>query len=205
MYLRVPLKQTDIRELTSANYEEVRSTINTGDLLFCSGSKVISRAIQAITGSPYSHVALVIRMLSIDRLLLLEAAWPYGVRVVPLSSYLKDWNGSGRPYPGYLLIARHAEMRVKEETLSLFLSAMVDILGHPYSLRRFVRLGLREIAAIVGLRFNRLKLKKSTICSEYIYHAYSRLGIHIPWNLKGTILPLDIAAHRDVSLVCRIL
>lgn len=203
--LSVPLKQAGIRELASENYDAVRATVNTGDLLFCSGTNLISRIIQRVSGSPYSHVALVVRMRSIDRLLLLEAEWPYGVRVVPLSSYLKDWNGSGKPYPGHLLIARHARLEHREEEISsIFLSELVDILGHPYSLRRLLRLGLREIAELAGLRFSKLRANKSTVCSEYVVHAYSRLGIQIPWNHKGTILPLDIAAHRDVSLVCRI-
>lgn len=82
--------------------------ICTGDLLLCSGAEPVSRIIQAATRSPYSHVALVVRMLSIDRILLLEVEWPYGVRGVALSSYFKDWNGSGKAYSGHLLVARHA-------------------------------------------------------------------------------------------------
>jgi hypothetical protein len=192
--------------MASTPYEEARDLIHTGDLLFCSGAKPLSRLIQTATRSPYSHVALVVRMLSIDRLLLLEAEWPYGVRVVSLSSYFKDWNGCGKPYSGNLLVARHAALDGEnEEAMALFLSELVDILGNPYSLRRALRIGLRELAALVGLRFRELRLKKATVCSEYIHHAYSRLGINLPWNPKGYILPMDIASHCDISLVCRIL
>jgi len=204
--LVLPQSLTDIQSMACTSYEEARDIIRTGDLLFCSGGKPVSRLIQTTTRSPYSHVALVVRMLSIDRLLLLEAEWPYGVRVVPLSSYFKDWNGCGKPYHGNLLIARHTALDSdNEDAMVLFLSELVDILGRPYSLRRALRIGLREVAALAGLRFRELRLKKATVCSEYIYHAYSRLGIHMPWNPKGYILPMDIAAHQDISLVCRIL
>jgi len=202
----VPQNLTDIQGMPSVPYDDARDSIRTGDLLFCSGAKPVSRLIQSATRSPYSHVALVVRMLSIDRLLLLEAEWPYGVRVVPLSSYLKDWNGCGKPYSGNLLVARHAALDGNNaDAMALFLSELVDVLGRPYSLRRALRIGLREIAALAGLRFRELRLKKATVCSEYIYHAYSRLGIDIPWNPKGYILPMDIAAHQDISMVCRIL
>lgn len=202
----VPLDRAGILDAAVTPYADARGLLRTGDLLFCSGSKPLSRIIQTATRSPYSHVALVVRMLAIDRLLLLEAEWPYGVRVVPLSSYVKDWNGCGMRYPGHLLVARHRALNGDDETaLPMFLSELVDNLGRRYSLRRALRIGLREIVALAGLRFRELRLKKATVCSEYIYHAYSRLGIHLPWNRKGYILPMDIARQPDISLVCRVL
>lgn len=202
----VPIDLAGIRRTAVTPYADARGIIRTGDLLFCSGTKPLSRIIQTATRGPYSHVALAVRMLAINRLLLLEAEWPYGVRVVPLSSYVKDWNGCGTHYPGHLLVARHVALDADGETaLPMFLSELVDHLGRRYSLRRALRIGLREIVALAGLRFRELRMKKATVCSEYIYHAYSRLGIHIPWNHKGYILPTDIARHPDISLVCRIL
>ncbi|MBK9162160.1 MAG: hypothetical protein IPM27_11545 [Nitrosomonadales bacterium] len=53
------------------DYHDIRDELRNGDLLFCSGNKPVSRAVQAVTNSPYSHVALVVRMLSVDRILLL--------------------------------------------------------------------------------------------------------------------------------------
>ncbi len=202
----VPLNSADIRGSASTTYADAGRLLRTGDLLLCSGAEPISRIIQTATRSPFSHVALVVRMLTVDRVLLLEAEWPYGVRAVPMSSYFTDWNGSGKPYPGHLLVARHEQLvNSKEEISSMFLSELVDNLGRRYSLRRLLRIGLREVAALVGLRFCELRLQKATMCSEYICHAYSRPGINFSLNHKGYILPQDIAAHQDISLVCRIL
>jgi hypothetical protein len=123
-----------------------------------------------------------------------------------MSSYLDNWNGNGKAYTGHLLVARHAAVNLDDdEVLPLFLSELVDALGRPYSLRRLFRIGLREVAALIGLRFRQLKMKKATVCSEYVHHALSRLGIDIPCNHKGYILPHDIAAHHEIKLVCRIL
>lgn len=202
----MPLSLPAIQSITSTPYESVRSEVRTGDLILCSGAEPLSRIIQAATRSPYSHVAMVVRMLSIDRVLLLEAEWPYGVRAVPMSSYLRDWNGSGKAYPGHLLVARHAALdRGGENVSDMFLSELVDNLGRRYSLKRALRMGLREVVALAGLRFRQLQMQKATVCSEYIFHTYSRLGLHLPCNSKGYILPMDIATHEEISLVCRIL
>ncbi|OGS93153.1 MAG: hypothetical protein A2061_04385 [Gallionellales bacterium GWA2_59_43] len=202
----IPQNLAEIAALPVADYRDIRAELRTGDLLFCIGAKPVSRAVQRITHSPYSHVALVVRMLSIDRILLLGAEWPYGVRVVSLSSYLSDWNGSGKPYPGHLVVGRHSGLDLKcDEVLKIFLSELIDVLGQRYSLRRVLRMGLRELAARIGLRFRRLRIKKATVCSEYVHHAMSRLGIKIRWNHKGYILPTDIAADPEVVLVCRLL
>jgi hypothetical protein len=151
-------------------------------------------------------VALVVRMLSIERLLLPEAKWPYGVDVVPLSSYFNDWNGSGGSYPGHLLVAPPSAVSIgTDQALSVFLSDMVDALGRFYNSRRLLRIGLREMASLAGLRFNKLRIRKETMCSEYVHHALGRLGIDIPWNHKGYIVPHDIAMHEEVKFLCRIL
>lgn len=202
----LPATFAGIRQIPLTPYAEARQHIRTGDLLFCSGAKPVSRMIQTATRSPYSHVALVVRMISIDRLLLLESEWPYGVRVVPLSSYFNDWNGGGGSYPGHLLVARHSAVSIdSDHALSVFLSELVDALGRPYNIRRLLRIGLREMAALAGLRFGKLRMRKETMCSEYVHHALGRLGIDIPWNHKGYILPHDIALHEEVKFLCRIL
>lgn len=144
-------------------------------------------------------------MLVIDRPLLLESKWRQGVWGVSLSRYVNDWNDSGRPYSGNLLIACHFALDdSSNDALTLFASKLVTILGRPYMLRNVLRMGLRELAVLIGVRFRRLQPKKTIVCSEYIFQAYTRRGIHIPWNAQGSILPSDIAAHPKVSLLCRL-
>jgi len=201
----VPQSFDEIRNLAITPYEEIRTSLNTGDLLMCSGKTLTSRIIQSTTKSPYSHVGVVVRMLSVDRMLLLESEWPYGVRAVPLSNYLQNWKWRGEPYPGYLIVIRHKHFTsLLGQSIAMLLSELVDIMGQPYNLRRLLRIGWRELIALVGLRFGDLQIKKATVCSEYVYHVYSRLGIHLSWNSNGYILPTDIAAQQEMSLICRL-
>src|SRR6266702_2625252 len=47
--------------MKQATYEEIRPLLQTGDAFFCSGSSAISKAIEFVTRSPWSHVAAVYR------------------------------------------------------------------------------------------------------------------------------------------------
>src|SRR4051812_34187308 len=95
------------KNTTASKYDKVRQDIKSGDLLLCSGSKPFSRAIQAATGSIWSHVAFILRLDSIERIMVLESVESIGVRTVPLSSYVRDYNGCGKGYAGDLAVARH--------------------------------------------------------------------------------------------------
>ena len=88
-------------------YSELRPRLESGDLLLCSGTGVFSRMIQAASESVWSHVAFVMRLDSIDRVMVLESVEPIGVRTVPLRKYVEDYDNRGNPYPGRLAVARH--------------------------------------------------------------------------------------------------
>lgn len=51
--------------------------------------------IQRATRSVWSHVAFVMRVDSIDRVMVLESREPIGVRTVPLRTYLADYDDEG--------------------------------------------------------------------------------------------------------------
>ena len=74
------------------DYDKFRHQIASGDLLLCSGSGMFSRMIQASTKSVWSHVGFVMRLDSIDRIMVLESVEPLGVRTVPLIKYLTDYD-----------------------------------------------------------------------------------------------------------------
>lgn len=80
------------------NYEQLRPQIKSGDILLCSGNSLISSLIQKATNSVWSHIAFVIRLDSIDRIMVLESVETIGVRTVPLSTYVNNYNGSGKGY-----------------------------------------------------------------------------------------------------------
>jgi Permuted papain-like amidase enzyme, YaeF/YiiX, C92 family len=104
--MATPIKKTDIKRLTIQPYETLRETLRTGDIVFCSGSYVFSGLIQKFTGSVWSHVGIIYRDDTLGRVFILESETGIGVRLVPLSKYLRDYHGRRRPYRGQIVIGR---------------------------------------------------------------------------------------------------
>src|SRR4051794_39918589 len=96
------LEREEVVAIPVEAYADVRARLRSGDLLFCSGNYLLSRAIRKSTRSPWSHVAVVLAIREIDRVLLLESVEDVGVRLAPVSSYLDDYAG-GQPYEGLLV------------------------------------------------------------------------------------------------------
>jgi cell wall-associated NlpC family hydrolase len=101
-----PLKKQEIAALPVRRYEEVRSELRSGDLAFCSGSYVFSKFIQGFTKSVWSHVGIIYRDENLGRVFILESETGIGVRLAPISKYLRDYHGRCRPYRGQMVVAR---------------------------------------------------------------------------------------------------
>ena len=86
-------------------YPDIRPQIESFDILLFSGEGFISRAIQLFTGSPWSHVALALRLDDFDQVLCYESttlstipdlttgAGVKGVQLVPLSQRIATYEG----------------------------------------------------------------------------------------------------------------
>lgn len=188
-------------------YDAIRPEVRTGDLILCSGSSVFSRLIRWATGSPWSHVAMAVRLEAIDQVIVMESVERIGVRAVALKSFLtRDSNGR-KPYPGRLLLARHAEWEAKATPDGL--KAMADFcaerMGAPFQPSEITKIGLRILAGALNIRVpGRLNPDDEFICSEYVAKAYERLGILFPWDGRGFIAPDDIAKAPPVQPIAQI-
>jgi hypothetical protein len=194
--------------LPPAAYAQVRPTLQSGDLLFCSGSFVFSRLIQRATGSPWSHVAIIMRLDAIDRLMVLESVESQGVRTVPLSSYLENYSASGGGYPGKIVVARHAGFAALADQAGLrrMSQVAVDRFGYPYDRDEIARIAARIVAGQLGwtAEDGDLAPDEEYICSEYVDLCYQALGLKVPQNNLGFIAPADFAADPAVTAVCQL-
>lgn len=191
------------------NYDDFRPQIRSGDLLLCSGSALFSRMIQRATRSVWSHVAFVMRVDSIDRVMVLESREPIGVRTVPLRTYLADYDDEvrGRPYPGGMVLARHRafkEAAPSDTSLRSLGRFAADLLGYPYDKDEIAKIAARIVAGF--LPFSKaekraLKHDREYICSEYVYECYKTLGIEIAHDRRGFVAPADFARASEVDLV----
>ena len=192
-------------ELIECDYTSIRQQIRSGDILLASGSSVFSQLIQHVTSSVWSHVAFILRLDAIDRIMVLESVESIGVRTVPLSSYIDDYNGTGKGYPGKLLIARHDQFSLA--TINTLSQAAVDLFGYPYAAEDIVRITSRIGMNSLGLAKDHplIQAHKAFICSEYVYECYKSVGITIDYNQEGFIAPADYAKSEHINPVCVVL
>ncbi|MBI5922819.1 MAG: hypothetical protein HY847_14395 [Betaproteobacteria bacterium] len=189
------------------HYDEAfRKGLLNGDVLICSGSGVFSSMIQQATDSVWSHVAFVLRLDSIDRIMLLESVEPIGVRTVRLSKYLEDYDNDGKAYPGGVAVIRNRNFSAKvgPQKLTQLAQYAVDQFGYPYDKDEIAKIAARILASRVP--FTKKQMKKIApdrefICSEYVARCYEQVGLDVQWNKLGFVAPADFAADVNFDLV----
>jgi len=191
------LESKDIKALPVPSYSELRAKLKSGDLLFTSGDYLVSKAIQKVTGSPWSHVGIVFRIDSIDRILLLESVEDMGVRFAPLSKYLLDYEDK-KPYKGRVVLARCED--VTANTVASLSTFGIDELTQPYDKGE-----IAKILARITLGIGKKEKDREYICSELVYECFSHAGREFAYNPKGFISPEDVWLDKKVSLIGRIL
>lgn len=192
-----PLESKDIKALPVLPYADLRTKLKSGDILFASGDYLVSRAIQKVTGSPWSHVGIVFRLDAIDRILLLESVEDMGVRFAPLSKYLDDYE-DGKPYRGRVALARCRDVDV--DTVAGISIFGIDQLTRPYDKDEIAR-----ILARIALGLGKQEKDREYICSELVFECFSHAGKEFAYNAKVFISPEDVWVDEQLSLVGRIL
>lgn len=184
----------------------LRGELKNGDVLICSGSGVFSAMIQRATGSIWSHVGFVLKLDTIDRVMLLESVEPIGVRTVRLSKYLVNYANNDKAYPGGLAVIRHKEFekKVGMKKLKKLAQYAVDQFGYPYDKDEIAKIAARIMASKVP--FTKKQMKKIApdnefICSEYVARCYEKVGLNVKWNKKGFVAPSDFAVDPNFELL----
>jgi len=182
--------------LPRRRYADVRSDLRSGDLLFCSGRYWISKAIRRFTDSPWSHVGILLWAERIGRLLVLESVEDMGVRLAPLSHYLKNYE-RGRPYRGVLAVARPRGL-TEEEVVTLARFG-ADLLLRPYDKDEIGR-----IVARIALGRGKRRRDKEYICSELVWECFHAAGWEFPYDRRGFISPENLWTDPRVEPLFRV-
>ena len=198
----IPVKQ--FPNLRPKTYEELRTEIKSGDLLLCQGSGIFSQMIQKVSNSVWSHVAFIMRLDEIDRIMVLESVEPIGVRTVPLSHYVRDYKNK-KGYPGKLLIARHDDFAgVTEKALNRMAAFAIDRFGYPYDKDEIAKIAARITLGLFGRKKGKASWDEEYICSEYAWECYRSVGIDVPYDDMGFIAPKHFAAAGKVKAVAAV-
>lgn len=198
---------TKFPNLPKKSYNIARSDIKSGDILLANGNYMFSKLIQKATDSCWSHVAFVMRLDEIDRVMVLESIEGKGVRTVPLSEYVSNFEGTGIGYNGRLAIARHSEFIVKNtpEKIKDLAQFAVDRFAYPYDEEEIGRITARIVGAKLGFKPKELVRNQEYICSEYVYECYRKIGIKIKQGNSGFIAPNDFSDDVNISLMFEII
>ncbi|MBB3111062.1 hypothetical protein FHS18_003130 [Paenibacillus phyllosphaerae] len=187
-----------------SRYEEVRGCIHNGDLLFCSGNYVISQLIRRISDYSFSHAAFV--MWIHERLMVLESVEDVGVRMVPLSSYIADYDNSGKPYNGDVYIGRHRVMNRQleqedstKDAKDRLMHRALDLMGKRYDTEDLSKIALRLTTGL-GKRDE----DDAYICSEYVAECFAQNNIAFG-SSGGFVLPKHIGEDPDVELLYKLI
>jgi hypothetical protein len=203
----MPVPDSALVDLPPLTYAELRAQVRTGDIAICSGTQLFSRAIRWATGSPWSHVALILRIEEFDRVFVLEAVERIGVRTLPLSRFVIEDSARNRPYPGDIVIARHNDFAARADGTGItrMVEYATDRLGAPFSAFEMVRIAGRLVAGRFGTSLPRmLDNDNEYICSEYVACCLRQVGIDVPWDHHGFIGPADFARDPAINPVARV-
>jgi cell wall-associated NlpC family hydrolase len=193
-----PIAKREIKRLPLQPYGSLREHLRSGDLVFCSGSYLFSGLIQRVTGSVWSHVGIVYRDDNLQRLFVLESETGVGVRLVPISKYLRDYHGRRRPYRGQIVVGR-VEPAPTEVQARQAISFGMDLLTKPYDNFEILR-----IAARIAFRVGRRTQDRKFICSELVDECYRAADVRFT-RRDNYISPHDIWRDPRVRLLARVL
>ncbi len=189
--------------LEKRNYQDIRGSLISGDLLFASGEYMFSKLIQKASSSCWSHVALVMRLNEMDRVMVFESVEGKGVRTIPLADYVNNFEGSSRGYQGRLAIGRHQHFASLATPSSLRAMAQfaVDRFGLPYDNEELARITARIASSALGFKSGEIAPGKDYICSEYVYECYKQIGLDVPFDRRGFIAPADFVEDPNIELL----
>ncbi len=192
------LSKKDLKELPIYPYEKIRDYLKTGHIFFSSGSYTFSGIIQRLTKSVWSHVAIIYKDEELNRVMVLEAEPYVGIRLIPLSKYMRDYKGKKRCYKGQIVIAK-LNFEMEKPKLNKAISFGLDELTRPYDNWEIMRIMTRII-----FRIGKREKNKNYICSELVRDAFARAGVIFQYN-DTYISPQEIWKDSRVELKYRIL
>jgi len=193
-----PITKKELKKLPIVPYDKVREYLKTGYVFFSSGSYAFSGVIQKLTKSVWSHVAIIYKDEELDRVLILEAEPNVGIRLIPLSKYLKDYKGTKKPYKGQIVLTK-LNFDLEKEKLGKAISFGLDELTRPYDNWEIIRIMTRIL-----LKIGKKERNRNYICSELVRDCFSKAGILFKMN-DTYISPQEIWKDARIEMKYRVL
>ncbi|WP_431808215.1 YiiX/YebB-like N1pC/P60 family cysteine hydrolase [Lysinibacillus sphaericus] len=182
-------------KITQISYEEATKKIENGDIFFCSGRYLVSELIKKASNSIFSHVGLLYHWN--NNIFVLESVEDDGVRAIPLSHYLYNYDNSNEKYNGEIYVARYEIFEksdfYKEKINTMFESA-IKLLNRNYD-----KAEIAKIVARIGLEVGKHQDNNEYICSEFVDACFKQIEIEFPRDQGGFIYPEHIAMDSNTQ------
>ena len=181
-------------------YAALREHVEAGDLLFYSGDDDISMLIREVTNSIWSHIGIIFKIENLDRLLLLESVETFGVRLIPLSRYIKgveELEDNDDKPEARLVVARHTQLT--EAHLKPLINFGMNQITRPYDLEE-----IRRIMQRIRTGEGKAVRDRAYMCSELVYECFASVGIEFNYHPLGFISPQDIWADENLVAIAEI-
>jgi hypothetical protein len=193
-----PITKDILKQMPIRQYKDIRNELKTGDIFFSSGSYLFSGIIQKLTKSTWSHVAVIYKDEELGRVLVLEAEPFYGIRLIPLSKYLTDYQGKRKPYKGEIALAK-LNVEVPKKKLNQGISFGLDELTRPYDNYEIIRIMIR-----IFFRITQRSKNRNYICSEFVRDILAKANVVMEYQ-DTYVSPDTIWQDKRVEMKYRIL
>jgi hypothetical protein len=194
----------EVLDAAAQELEALEPEVRDGDILLCSARDPFSGLIGWATKSPWTHVGFAWRWHGVGRLMALECVQHIGVHAVPMERFISQTSSGTQPYPGKIVLARHAAMEAGADLQSI-IHCGVDKMGDRFSPAEILKIAMRITLGRLARRTPApLRSKDEFICSEYVSRCFEAGGVRIPWDGLGFIAPADVAADPQVRAIARI-
>ena len=178
------------------DYLEVRDLLRDGDLVLFRGKGRLSKLIVKASKGEYSHVGMILWWGGLQgRLMVVEAHWPGGLRAVPLSWLLCEYEGNldlyrlkpeYRPRPDEI----HGDGRLCLRQGQLLREATY-LLGRKFAVYDLFRVGMRHM---FGWSWPKdTDGTRDLFCSEYISRVLNESGLDPSPEADLKTTPTDLA------------
>ncbi len=172
---KVPLAP---RPHAGQSYQDLREQMKTGDLLLFRGNRLLSGAIERLSDSPYSHVAILARWN--DRVVAFQADLR-GVEVLPASTMVCKYSGKVDWW------ALKPELRAASFEEDALFDTALTLLGTKYGYWRLLELGVRILLGRTLNPQDAHATPDSLFCSEFVSRCYR--------NASGNLLDVNKRAN----------
>jgi hypothetical protein len=177
------VKSSGIRQVSKLDFYE---QLEWGDLIFCCGRAAISKEIEAITRSPFSHVLMAWLPDGAAQWLTLESTFHRGVHVGKLSDYVDAYDGD-------LVMARRQVLTAAERMSAL--NVGLSVLEDPYAWKQEVTIVAHRLIHALPIE----RPQKEFYCSGLQY--FMSLATPYPLRRPGTNYPTPEDLWIDPTVV----